>query len=284
VRWLFIPLLAPLTLLACSPEPQEANPALWRVEGAGGERAWLFGTIHSAERPPAWQTLPITQAMEQADTIMVEVANLADESDVAATFARLAKSEREPPLSQRVEATERPALAALLEKAGYNDSDFATTETWAVALTLARLAADESDARHGVDRAVIVATRKKPLIELEGAKRQLGLFDSLPEAEQRDLLGAVVMEASRSDADLARSWRTGDMAAIEKETRRGLLADPELREVLFTARNRDWTERVVATMKAGRVPFVAVGAAHMAGPEGLPAMLAERGYSVSRVQ
>lgn len=284
MRWLFILLLAPLALIACSPEPQEANPALWRVEGAGGERGWLFGTIHSAERPLAWQTPPIRQAMEQADTIMVEVANLADESDVAATFAHLAKSEREPPLSRRVEEIERPALAALLEKVGYNDHDFATTETWAVALTLARLAADESDARNGVDRAIIAAAGKKPLIELEGAKRQLGLFDSLPEAEQRDLLGAVVMEASRSDADIARSWRTGDMAGIEKETRRGLLADPELRQVLFTARNRDWTERVVSTMKAGHVPFVAVGAAHMAGPEGLPAMLAEKGYSVARVQ
>ncbi len=277
-------MLAPLVLLACSPEPQEAHPALWRVEGAGGEQAWLFGTIHSAERPLAWQTPPISRAMEQADMVMVEVANLADEGDVAATFARLAKSERQPPLSRRVEAAERPALTALLDKVGYGDNDFAAMETWAAALTLARLAADESDARNGVDRAVIAAAGERPLVELEGAKRQLGLFDALPEAEQRDLLGAVVMEASHSDADLAGSWRSGDMDAIEKETRGGLLADPELREVLFTSRNHQWTDRVIAAMKAGHLPFVAVGAAHMAGPDGLPAMLAERGYSVTRVQ
>lgn len=283
MRWP-LAFLAPLALLACSPGPQEAHPALWHVVGPEGEQAWLFGTIHGSERPLAWRTPPISQAMAQSDTVMVEVANLADEAEVAATFARLAKSEGEPPLSQRIEADERPALAAVLGKTGYRDSDFAAMDTWAAALTLARAGASDDDARNGVDRAVIAAAGNRPIIELEGAKRQLGLFDALPEAEQRDLLGAVVLEAARPDADLAASWRTGDMAAIERETRSGLLADPELREVLFTGRNREWTDRVAAAMKSGRLPFVAVGAAHMAGPQGLPAILAERGYTVTRVE
>lgn len=222
--------------------------------------------------------------MAQSDTIMVEVANLADEAEVAATFARLAKARNQPPLSGRIDPDERKALKALLEKAGYGDGDFAAMDTWAAALMLARASAEDDDARNGVDRAVIAAAGNKPVIELEGAKRQLGLFDALPETEQRDLLGAVVLEASGSDADLAASWRTGDMAAIEKETRRGILADPELREVLFTGRNRHWSDKVSATMTAGKVPFVAVGAAHMAGPQGVPAMLAERGYTVTRAE
>lgn len=277
-------LFAPLALLACSPKPQGANPALWEAQGPHGEKAWLFGTIHSSDKPLAWRTPAVAQAMEQSDTIMVEVANLADEADVAATFARLAKSERQPPLSQRVSPNERPALAALLRKAGYRDGDFAAMDTWAAALTLAHAGADEEDARNGVDRAVIASAGAKPVVELEGAKQQLDLFDALPEAEQRDLLGAVALEAARSDADLAANWRSGDMAAIEKETRRGLLADPELREALFTARNSAWADKLVAHMRSGHLPFVAVGAAHMAGPQGLPAMLANRGYTVRRVE
>lgn len=283
MRWLPA-LLAPLALLACSPRPQQADPALWKVEGPGGEKAWLFGTIHSSDKPLAWQTPAITQAMSQSDTIMVEVANLADEADVAATFARLAKNEGQPPLSRRIAPDERPALAALLRKSGYDDDDFAAMDTWAAALTLARSDSNDDEVRNGIDRAVVAAADGRPIIELEGAKRQLGLFDALPEADQRDLLGAVVAEASRPETDLAASWRTGDMAAIEKETRRGLLADPELREVLFTRRNREWAGRIVAEIKSGHRPFVAVGAAHMAGPEGVPAMLTERGYSVTRVE
>jgi uncharacterized protein YbaP (TraB family) len=277
-------LFVPLALLACSPQPRPADPALWLVEGPGGEKAWLFGTIHSSDEPIDWRTPTVSKALSGADTIMVEVANLADEAQVAATFARLARSEGQPPLSRRIAPDKKAALADLLKKSGYKDGDFAAMDTWAAALTLARSGADEGDARNGVDRAVIAAAGKRPVVELEGAQHQLGLFDALPESEQRDLLGAVVMEAARPDDDLAASWRAGDMTAIEKETRRGLLADPELREVLFTGRNRDWTGRIARTMNAGHTPFVAVGAAHMAGPDGLPAMLSARGYKVKRIE
>lgn len=281
-RW--TALIPALALFACSPKPQEAHPALWRIEGPQGRTGWLFGTIHSAPRPLAWQTPMVRDALGHAGTIVVEVGNLADEAEVAATFARLARSTGQPPLSQRIAPGERPALAALLAKSGYHDGDFATMDTWAAALTLARNGSREGDARNGVDRAVIAAANGRPVMELEGATHQLGLFDALPEPEQRNLLGAVVKEVEEPDHDLSVSWRKGDMEAIEKEARTGLLADPELREVLFTGRNRNWTSKIAAAVQAGHRPFVAVGAAHMAGPQGLPAMLAQQGFKVTRIE
>lgn len=273
-----------LVISACSPTPRNADPALWRVEDGHGHTGWLFGTIHSSDRPLEWRTPKVGAAFDQAGAIMVEVGNLADEAEVAATFARLARSEGEPPLSARIAPSDRPALTALLKKAGRADGDFAGLDTWAAALTLARAGAKDDDARNGVDRSVIAAAGKRPVVELEGAAAQLGLFDALPESEQRDLLSAVVVEAAAPERDLAKSWRTGDMAAIEQETRSGLLADPELREVLFTGRNRRWTARIAQAVRSAQKPFVAVGAAHMAGPDGLPAMLSAQGFTVTRVE
>ena len=277
--------LTALALLGCAPKPQPADPALWHVESAEGHEGWLFGTIHSAPRPLEWETPAVRDALDHAGTIMVEVANIADEAAVGATFARLAKSEGQPPLSQRIDPSERPALAVLLKQNGFHDDDFSKVDTWAAALTIVRDdGKDGSDPRYGVDRAVIAKADGRPVIELEGAARQLGIFDALPEKDQRDLLNLVVREATKPDLDLPSAWRKGDMKAIEKETRTGLLADPGLRAALFTGRNRRWAGKIAGAVNAGRKPFVAVGAAHMAGPEGLPAMLERQGFKVTRVE
>jgi uncharacterized protein YbaP (TraB family) len=62
-----------------------------------------------------------------------------------------------------------------------------------------------------------------------------------------------------------------------------MLQDPELKAALLTDRNREWADRIVALLKTGKRPLIAVGAAHLAPPAGLPELLAARGYTIARV-
>jgi uncharacterized protein len=281
--WFLFAIVA-LGLAGCGRAPLPADPALWQVEGPQGQRAWLLGTIHAAPRPLDWRSEAVERAMGEADEVFVEVATLADEKASARIFAHLAATEGMPSLADRLPPGDRLALHAALEQTGNASTDFSRIETWAAALMLARAGAVGGEARHGVDRAVIAAAGDRPVRELEGTAGQLSLFDRLPEAEQRDMLAAVVREAADPPVDILEAWRTGDMAAIERTTRTGLLADPQLREALFTSRNRAWMQRIVLAMAAGRKPFVAVGAAHMAGPDGLVAMLKAAGCRVTRLR
>lgn len=272
-------------LAACTPAADPADPALWEVAGPDGQRAWLFGTVHALERPAEWKTPAVAAALDNADTVLVEIADAGAEATTA--FEKLAASPGHPALSARVRPELRANLARFLKNNGMRDDQFGQIESWAAALMLAQAATADNNPRYGIDRAVIRAAGDKPVMELEGAAGQLRIFDSLPESEQRDLLEAIVTDASAlsgNGQDLAAAWRRGDMAAIARETEQGLLADPELREALFTGRNLAWRDRIAAAMAKGRKPFVAVGAAHMAGPEGLPALLAEKGFTVTRIR
>jgi len=282
-RWLVA--WAALALAACSPTPDPASPALWRVEGPHGESGYLFGTIHALERPAAWRTSAVAAALAQSKSIVVEVAGLADGKAIKATFDRLGRSPGHPSLSARLPASLHARLDAALTQGGFHDGDFGEIETWMAALMLAH--AQEPGAENGVDRALLASAKGKRVVELEGADAQLAIFDRLSEADQRALLAAVVNDGGAPGAegpDLADAWRTGDMARIEKETRTGLLADPDLRAALYTARNRAWAARISAMLRLGDHPFVAVGAAHMAGAEGLPALLAGSGWKVTRIE
>lgn len=283
-RWLF---LATLALAACAPEPEPVRPALWQVDGPRGEKAWLFGTIHALPGPVAWRSHGIDAALSASDSLVLEIAQSGADGALARTFTRLGTpSTRLPPLAERLPAAHRARLLALLRARGIVAADFDRYETWAAALAIAKAISAQSETKHGLETALLNAAQGKPVRELEGGERQLGIFDALPEQDQRDLLSAVIEEAADPDSGeaLGAAWGTGDMDRIAQEAHTGMLADPELRAALLVNRNRDWASRVAAMLERRARPFVAVGAAHMAGPEGLPALLATRGYTVTRVQ
>lgn len=274
-----------LALAGCGAPEREwpaPSPALWEVTGADGARGWLFGTIHALPDGVEWRTPALDEALTQAATLVVEVAALGDRATAAEAFAAVSTSAGLPPLLQRVPPAERAKLADALDRAGLDESDLARTESWAAALLIAN-GARKGETANGVDRALL--TRGLPVVALESHARQFAIFDRLAADDQAVLLAEAAREAgSTTEERLAEAWLTGDLATLEREANGGILADPELRQALLTARNAAWVERVAGLLAEGRRPFVAVGAGHMLGDEGLPALLAARGYTVRRVQ
>jgi uncharacterized protein YbaP (TraB family) len=285
-------LLAALALAACGQEAKRADlpppsPALWEVTAPGGKPAgWLFGTIHALPDGAEWRTPAIDKAIVDADLLVVEARDLEDTGKLAATFTRLSHTADMPPLSTRVPANLQGSLRKLLAKGGYREADFKAVETWAAAIMLAQLA-DESLGENGVDRALLKDFKARTIDEFEGVEGQFAIFDALPEADQRDLLGAVVEEDTMDSEDtarLAKLWLKGDMDAIAREGDEGMLADPELKQALLVDRNRAWADKLLAIYASGKRPLVAVGAAHLAPPGGLPELLEAKGYTVTRVR
>ena len=282
-------LIALFALAACNraPEPQH-HPALWQVTGPGGETGYLFGTVHALPDGLAWKTPAIDKAIADSGLLVLEIIDPADENAAREAFVRLGTTPGQPLLEQRVDPAQREALKAAMAKTRLQPAQFASLEDWAAALTLsfALEAKDGYDPANGADRALLASAGKRPVVGLETLEGQLGLFDALPAREQRSLLGAVVAEAASdvSGKRLVKAWAQGDVATLDREAHAGMMADPRLREALLVGRNRNWAEQIEALLKAGKRPFVAVGAAHVAGIDGLPEMLAARGFTVKRVQ
>lgn len=295
VRRLVVAIIAPLFLLGlagCSDAPgkagsdRPANPLVYELASADGTvEGWMIGTIHALPSGTDWRTPATDKAVREADLLVVEVKGLGDEAGVARTFAVLAAGPGLPPLDQRVPPDLAAPLAKLLARSGTSPDRFASTETWAAAIALARIDA-VGDPANGVDRALMDDFASRPVRELEGAQAQLSIFDRLPETQQRAMLAAVVgdSESSRKDPErLQRAWLSGDAATIEASTREGFLANPALHEALLAARNRRWADALVPMLREKPRPLIAVGTAHLVGPEGLVALMEARGYRVRRI-
>ncbi len=274
-----------LILPACrASQAETVRPALWEVNGPQGEKAWLLGTIHALPDAVDWRSPGIDAALAGSSDLVLEIA---DAEAVPAVFARLAVTPGQPPLAERVPPELGGKLAQVMREHKLTDAQFAAMESWAAALAISQAAQGDAVAEHGLEQVLRRAARGKPVRELEGGAAQLGVFDALPEQDQRDLLAGVIEEASRPVQEqdpLYDAWAAGDVAALEREARTGLLADPELREALLAGRNRAWAPKIAAMLRQGRRPLVAVGAAHVVGTDGLPALLATEGFAVKRVQ
>ncbi len=287
LRGLVLAALAALALAGCS-KPAEVRPALWLVEGPGGQKAWLFGTIHALPRPVAWRSDKVAAALEQSDRLVLEVARIDDDAATARTFAALAESPGLPPLMQRLPGALQAELGAALKQDGFAPGALDRYESWAAALMLqnAAMAAGKSDSANGIDRALLRGYAK-PVEEFEGAAAQLAIFDRLPEPAQRALLAATLGRSGDEMSELRQleqAWAHGDLALIDTATNADFLHHPDLRDALLVSRNRAWLIKLSAQLTRGARPFVAVGLAHLVGKDGLPALLSAQGYKVTRLQ
>lgn len=278
-----------VSLAACRPDPGlPPRPALYEVTARGGGRGWVFGTVHALPPELEWSTPALDAALAGADSLVLEIATPAEGEEARRTFLALGTSPGLPPLEERVAPARRSALAGALRQARLDPASLRPLENWAAALTLSQAlgAGRGLDSASGVEPALVARAGPRPVVGLESFAGQLGVFDALPPAAQRALLEAVVAESADPDRGerLVEAWRRGDLAVLAEEARTGMLADPVLRDALLVARNRAWADRIDPLLRAGQRPFVAVGAGHVAGPDGLPALLAARGLTVRRIQ
>jgi len=283
-------LIAPIMLLlaACG---STAEPALWRVDKAdakeGAEPAgWLFGTIHALPRGTNWHGKVLDGALSDAGVLIVEIKDL-NRDEGRRIFQELAIDPALPPIDERVSPVYRDELAEVMDEAGADPESFHYVETWATALTLATMLQERSrmDPNNGVDATLIADWRDRPIIGLETTEEQFRIFDQLSGNEQQALLESMVRQADEMDPEaLANAWKAGNAEAMAGLMEMGFETNSGLRAAMLGRRNARWVGPIVNQLQDGRQPFVAVGAGHMGGPDGLIALLEARGWKVTRIQ
>ncbi|GAA0483485.1 TraB/GumN family protein [Parasphingorhabdus litoris] len=299
---IILSMIAAVSLTACSntSEPvqlntmKEGKPALWKVTGSKPEQigtAYMFGTIHILPKNVDWRTPLLESAMKESDRLIIEVLGLEDTDNAAKIFAKLAISPNQPEIESRVKPSLRDDLDAVIDKSNIPEFALNRMESWAAALSLASAQTNALglDSSEGVEKKLVAqfGEFKKPVEGLETIEQQLGYFDKLPESQQRDMLTSVVEEAADTKSafeELFNAWISGDTDKIVELSNGGILEDPKTREKLLVARNQDWTEQLDKKLQSPGISFVAVGAAHLVGPDAVQAMLEKRGYKIEKIQ
>jgi uncharacterized protein YbaP (TraB family) len=278
-------LLVALVLAA----PALAVPALWTATKAG-RTVTLYGTIHALPPGTDWFTPRARAAFGGANTLLVEMVPPEAPGAMADVVQQIGFLPAPVPLRDRLPDAAKPRYDAMVKASDLPLAALDGMKSWYAALSLVQLEMlmGGLDPGAGVDVTLIDRARAagKRMVGLETPRGQLELFNGLPEAEQRLLLAAAVSDVGQSRQmmrDLITVWLAGDIERLRKDFDDSGLS-PELERRLLRDRNAAWADFVAAGKAPGRRVFMAVGAAHMAGPDSLIAMLAARGFKVRRVE
>lgn len=287
-------LLAALLLAVLAPRAL-ADPAMWRVDGPH-MRIYLFGTVHVLRPDQRWQTPALQKALAGSDGLWLEIADVDARAQMQGLVQRFGRDPANP-LSERLDKDE----LARLDKAAHTlgiPGGAATLDTyrpWAVGLTLSVL--PEIKAGYARDSGVdlhlkaMAAKLGKPVHGLETMSQQVHFFADMKPDTERAFLDAALDDIDHATARLdalVDAWAAGDVESLARQVRDGLTpyADSGLYDLLIRNRNRAWVSgQLEPWLRGGRgVRFVAVGAGHLAGADGVPALLRKDGFRVQRIQ
>lgn len=277
-------LLCWLSLASPVAAPAALAPALWVVRD-DDTTIWLFGTVHQLRSGTPWLTGPIAKAFAGSDVLTLEIAPAtADAMTEALVKVAPAKPAPLPPdLDRRLRKRAR--------ELGFPRQAFDATDPWFAATTLAA----QPLARAGYSPApapetllATLADRSGTTIEpLETLDGQLGIFAALPQPAQRTMLARVLDDPDPVAAmdRIVATWGRGDVAALDRLLAKDMdEAGPAVRTALLDRRNVAWARTIAKWMRQPGTRFVAVGAGHLAGPDGVQARLQALGVKVQQVR
>lgn len=278
--------------LACALLPvagaeRQDSGLLWRIVGPDAQVSYLFGTMHSDDPRITRLAPPVSLALVDSDRVLLEL-------DMApATLLESARLMMYPDggrLDDEVPADLLARVHALAARKGWPPQVLAQLRPWAAAVSLGappRGSGVTLDAK----LASLARAAGKPVLGLETVAEQLTTFNALDAEQQLTLLRDLVddfdalpdyyrqLQQAYVAGDLARILDLGlqDLdkpdAALVRLLVQGLLVD----------RNRRMVERMQPYLAKGNA-FIAVGALHLPGQQGILSRLRSLGYRVEPVQ
>lgn len=275
------------TVAQTAAQPQ---PALWVVRDADSA-IYLYGTIHLRKPGASWGGPAAESALNEAQEVWTELEIDASKDAAVQGLVMQYGVDREHPLSTKVDPARAPQLQAAATKLGMPPNGFEAMKPWLASLTLTVLPMVQAgyDVNGGVDRSVNAIARAagKTMRWFETNEEQIRFLSGGSDALQLQMLYEALDSIDEGPAALAAmesAWEKGDDRALATEMVSEMARDyPELYEVILKKRNAAWAEVLIHELSGSGIDFVAVGAAHLTGPDSVQEMLGARGVTVQRV-
>jgi uncharacterized protein YbaP (TraB family) len=255
---------------------------------------YLLGTVHLLKPETVWRGPQLDTAINAASELWLELPTTNAEAMQGEMLALVAKYGLSPatPLSKDLTAAEIKTLDEAAKLAGLSASQLNVFRPWFAALTISTAAITRAgyDPASGVDSKIEALFRARNITPkgLETAEQQIKIFASMTREEELEYLRQTMEEYEDAPTELDKmvtQWASADIAGMEEMFVTEMKTEePDLYAALLVNRNANWAVKIEDMLKGSGTTFIAVGAAHLIGPDSVLALLKAKGVASERVQ
>ena len=281
------------------PEDETLNvtkdPFLWRIEGENP--SYLFGSIHLPDERVL--TLPdvVVEAIDEVDAVYTEVKL---DSETQILSGQLSKLPNNQTIIDLLTEDVTTRLDSYLNTKGLSLSLFSQYKIWAVTATIILLdKLVELIENPSLDQYIwnTAVSTGKYTGGIETVQEQIDIFDGFSIDEQIEMLEGTLDEleyyenigVSITD-EMLNAYIEGNLEVLQDMALAGIdennPLDMKYINNLFTNRNYNMTQRIskLITDNPDTQYFFTIGAGHYYGDDGLITLLAEEGFTITRVR
>jgi uncharacterized protein YbaP (TraB family) len=267
-----------------------AESSVWVVTSPTSTM-YLAGSYHILRSSDYPLPLEFEAAYRQSAKIVFEVPpREMEEPGVRARLARMAVYGDGGTIQQHLTSRAYGRLEAFCRERGYPLTQFQSLRPWMLVMTLMIMEMQRLGLQPtgGVDEFFDTKARQegKAIEGLETVDEQIEFVTLLDRGMDDELVIETVGELQQLGAKLAAfvtAWKTGDERGLAELLLTELKEYPRLYRVLVVERNQRWLKRIEGYLTQRGQVMVIVGAAHMAGPDGLLEALRKRGHTVAKL-
>lgn len=275
------------------------NSRLWKISKPGVPDSWLFGTMHISSNNVVTLPAAAQLAFDKSDTLLVELSDVIDKKKLTATILKIKHLVYRldgKTIKDDLDAKQMVKVAAAINARAMPFEVAIRMQPWilgpAITTQLCEVAAKKQGKKF-LDAKLMLAAVKtgKQLISLETMEEQLNIMASLPRKFHiSSLVESLALGDSLDDikASMKSLYLKGQISMIVpliKHVSKKTTNSDDYAQFLtkmLDQRNVNMAGRAGEYFSKGNV-FMAVGALHLPGKNGVAALLARQGYSVSAV-
>ncbi len=271
----------------------------WKVTKPGVAPSWLLGTMHSPDPRIARIDGKVNEALKSSGKVLVESTDALDAAKMRAAMLALKDLAYLPKGTSLESLMPQAAIAPLQREAEAHGMPWPVAnqmQPWMVAAAIARPMCELRAASTGepVLDELIARTAQQSGIEVAGLETVSEQFNAVASIAQEFHVNALadLVELGALSDDVTETTKllylSGEIGLVLPLVR---VFSPkayegkgyaEFQDLLIRQRNATMVERAVPMLEKGNV-FMAVGALHLPGKEGIVALLQDAGFAVEPV-